>query len=153
MSESTIDYTLPPILVRMGLCLDKTCQGYKNYGPVGCRCHGNFKYSSRKSHDEFMPFHTIKEQLRSNHVDFSNYIGICEGVACFEIGYPGMMCMECCNSGDEHYFIPARVQAHTPVFVRLYSGVSEKIKSTELRRVIVPDIFDDTSISLHDSSI
>ena len=56
MSESTIDYTPLSILVRMGLCRDKTCQGFKSYGPVGCKCPGNNKYSTRKSSHEFMKY-------------------------------------------------------------------------------------------------
>ena len=155
MSESTIDYTPLSILVRMGLCRDKTCQGFKSYGPVGCKCPGNNKYSTRKSCHEFLPFRTIKEQLKSNNIDFSDDIGICEGVSCFQIGYPGMVCMECCNRGDHHHFYAVSVESYTHVFVKNYSKVSKNNKSSELRKVIALDAetLEDSSVNLCDSSI
>ena len=138
MSEATPSSSvIRPILVCMGKCRSKSCKGYKSYGPAGTQCPGNNKYSTRRSCHLFQPFWTQKEQLDSNKVDFSDSIGICEGVSCFSIGYPGMVCMECCKRGNDHHYLAVSHQSYTDAFVRYYSLEQKGKKSHDLKRVNV----------------
>ena len=135
MSESTVDYTQLPVLLRMGLCRDKDCKIFDSHGPAGCICPGNNKYFTRGSCRKFDVLRTRREQLRSSTVEHSQNIGFCAGNTCFRVGYPGMVCMKCSKDGVYNTFVPIAEQSYTSVYIRHYLADNEDEKCRMLKKV------------------
>ena len=107
------------------------------FGPIGSTCPGNHAYNTRRTHN-FEVLLNITEQNESNHADFENSIGICNGIlegSCLHVGYPGMMCLSCTNKGCYNKMIKPVDDMLIDVFVVKYYAACERAHYCPLRKI------------------
>ena len=135
MFSSTVDYSMPHILVGMGLCRDMNCMMFNSHGPAGSTCPGNSKYFTRMSCHKFEAFETSEEQMMSNTVQHSETIGLCIGNTCYRVGYPGMICMQYIKYGVYDKLCYVAEQSEASVYVRYYLKDDEGRSCQMLKRI------------------